>query len=318
MGCMDKQILKSAILRTLAYFDLSNYPLTATEINQWLYQLEAPKYHELLSVLQEMVSQNQLEEKFGFFYLPNREVVVEERRRSLVISELKLKKARRAVKFISHIPFLRAIFVCNTVAAGSALEESDIDFFIIAQAGRIWLVRFFTNLILRFFGLRTYGEKQRDKICLSFFVDTNNLNLSKLQAVEDDIHFAYWSFQMLPIYDPGNYWKKFLSANYWIKKYIPNFSNNAVYSKIVNAGPISKIWKKIWEVMWFGAYGDLLEKQAREWQILKMKLSIKDKTAIKDNGVVFNEGVIKLHEHDSRSKIKNAWQDKTAQLLKKI
>ena len=314
---MENQGLKQAVLHTLAYFDLTAYPLTATEIRSWLYKYEVSEPHDLLVVLDEMKNNNQVEEKYGYFYLPGKEILVENRRRNFVISELKLKKARRAVKFIHCVPFLQAIFVCNTVSAGTADINSDIDFFIIAKSKRVWLVRFFTNLILRLFNLRTYGDNNSDKICLSFFVDDENLNLDKLKACNNDIHFAYWATQMLPIYDPDNYWKKFISANYWLRDYFPNFFNNVFFSNLVSRGSVAVVWKKIWEIMWYSAYGDLLERQVRDWQMLKMKFSIKEKAKLKDNGVVLNEGVIKLHESDTRIDCANQW-DKMSQLVLKL
>lgn len=315
---MNNDSLKQAIIRTLVYFDLSNYPLTSTEIKNWLYRCEVQEFSGLLNVLDEMVNQHQIEEKFSFYYLPGREEAVENRRRNLVISELKLKKARRAVKFIRCVPFLRAIFVCNTVAAGTAQDVSDIDFFIIAQHDRVWLVRFFTNIILRLFNLRTYGDKNSDKICLSFFVDDNNLNLEKLKATENDIHFAYWITQMIPIFDPYGYWKKFLTANYWLKDYFPNLLNNYLFINLVESGKIAKVWKKAWEIMWFGAYGNLLEKQAHDWQIMKIKLSTKEKAELNDNGVVLNSGVIKLHENDTRKNCAEQWEEKSQTILKSL
>ncbi|MFA6547620.1 MAG: hypothetical protein WCT11_01595 [Candidatus Magasanikbacteria bacterium] len=310
--------MKKAVLRTLAYFDLSAYPLTAIEIKNWLYQCEFADLSNLLLVLEEMKKANQIEEKYSYFYLPKREVTVENRRRNLVTSELKLKKARRAVKFIRGVPFLQAIFVCNTVAAGTSAVDSDIDFFIIAKSKRVWLVRFFTNLILRVFNLRTYGDKNRDKICLSFFVDDDNLNLEKLKANDQDIHFAYWITQMVPIYDPDNYWKSFLSANYWLTDYFPNLLNNFSFLNLVGRGNIARIWKKIWETMWFGSYGNLLEKQARDWQMLKMKLSVKEKSKLNDNGVVLTEGIIKLHENDTRLDCEKQWEERSQSALNSL
>ncbi len=315
---MEKDEIKKAILRTLGYFDLSDYPLTATEIKNWLYQSEVVDLNDILPILDEMKSQQKIEEKFSFFYLSGKEKNVENRQRNLVISELKLKKARQAIKFIRCVPFLKAVFVCNTVAAGTAVENSDIDFFIIAGTKRVWLVRFFTNFILRLFGLRTYGDKSSDKICLSFFVDEENLNLEKLKAVDNDIHFAYWITQMVPVYDPNNYWKKFLSANYWLKDYFPNYLYNSVFLNLVERGLVAKFWKKIWEVMWYGAYGDLIEKQAREWQLLKMKLSTKEKAERNDNGVVLKDGVIKLHENDTRKDCAAQWEERLRTILNSL
>lgn len=311
---MNRDDLKQAILETLAYFDIHHYPLTAGEIWQWLYRFEINDFKELFLVLDELKAQNRLAQTYGYFYLPGSENSVENRRAQLVVSELKLKKARQAVKFIRGVPFLRGVFVCNSVAAGTATADSDIDLFIIAQKNRLYIVRFFTNLILRIFGLRTYGSKTANMVCLSFFVDDQNLNLEKLKALPEDIHFAYWISQMVPIYDPQNYFKRFLSANYWIKKNIPNFNTQTQYSGGVKENMIMSAWQKIWQIMWQGQYGNLIESQARQWQLLKMPLSVKEKSKVADGGVIINNGVVKLHECDTRSAIYDSWRARKNEL----
>jgi len=195
------------------------------------------------------------------------------------------------------------------VGTEQALDRSDIDFFIITSPKRIWLVRFFTNLILRILGRRAYGEKTKDRVCLSFYVDSDNLDLSSLRICESDIHFAYWLNQMLPIYDPDNLYDKFLEANSWTKKYLPN-----IYSKVktvsrylVANSRIGLIWKKFWEKMWGVAYGNLIEAQAKSFQQVKLKLSIKDKAKTDDRGVVLKEGVLKFHENDRRAWYREEW-----------
>ncbi|MBI5221624.1 MAG: hypothetical protein HY979_02370 [Candidatus Magasanikbacteria bacterium] len=304
---MNLSVLEKSILRTLVYFDLGAYPLTANEIWQFLHKEVVNDFKILLSTLENLKDKNIISEQYGFYFLFGRQDLVEKRRSQLVISELKLKKAQRAAKFIMGVPFLKAIFVCNTVAAGTAFKESDIDFFIITEKNRLYIVRFFVNLILRIFGLRTYGSQTADRICLSFFVDDQNLNLEKLKALSNDIHFAYWILQMTPIYDPQNYFKRFLSANHWIKKYTPNFNFQTQYVNVVKPNIIMNSWQKIWQTIWQGQYGNLIETQAREWQLLKMQLSLKEKAKMGDNGVVINKGVVKLHEHDTRRAIYESW-----------
>ncbi|MBU1612858.1 hypothetical protein KKC87_00285, partial [Patescibacteria group bacterium] len=295
--------------------DLADFPLTKEELFAFLWLPPWVDYDDFSMSLRgdppgrgdEAIPP--CSEKFGYFFLPNRQDIVESRRRRLLISEVKMKIAERAIKKIRAIPFLKAVFVCNSVGSYQAAEESDIDFFIVAAPGRIWLVRFFTNLILRLCGLRTYGEKIKNRICLSFFVDTKNLNLSPFRIADDDIHFAYWLHQMAPLYDPESLYEKFINVNNWTEKYLPNINSlpHADYLKKIQDSRLGNLWKEVWEKMWGGAYGDLLEKQARAWQVMKMKLSLKEKAEKGDNGVVLGDGVIKLHENDARSNFRVRW-----------
>ncbi|MCX6781910.1 MAG: hypothetical protein NTW66_02225 [Candidatus Magasanikbacteria bacterium] len=304
--------INESIRKTLAYFDLFGYPLTKEELFAYLWQPPRISYEEFIpSVpLQGEGWGGVCNEKFGHYFFSGREGIIENRRQRLLISELKLKIAVRAAKKICAVPFLRAIFVCNSVGAGLARSESDIDFFIIAAPGRIWLVRFFSNLILKFWRLRTYGKKRKDKICLSFFVDEKHLNLQSLCALKDDIHFMYWLHQMIPVYDPKNIYHSFLDANRWTDEYLPNVKriSRSVYLGQLKEGKIGNAWRRIWEAMWGGGYGNILENQAKQFQLTRLKMTLKDTATRSDRSVVIEDGVLKFHENDSRKEIFDKWK----------
>jgi len=307
-----------SVLKTMQYFDLDDYPLTKEELFYYLWQPPISYSDtEFCRLTELMIEQKILEEKYGYFFLPGRSEVVEKRRERLVCSELFLKKAYKAVKYIRNIPFLKAIFVCNSVGREVASSKSDIDFFIITLPNRIWLVRFFTNFILRFFGLRTYGNHEAGKICLSFYVDLNHLDLASYCVQKDDIHFAYWMHQMLPVYDPENLYTKFIHNNFWTKEFLPNIKSmgKCIGEPQTKNTRIGTLWKKIWEKMWTGMYGDILEKEAQKFQWHKLKLSIKEKAKLKDCGVVLAEGVLKFHEHDARKEYYEKWSKRCQNIV---
>lgn len=307
--------LRNSILRTLSYFDLFEYPLTKEELFAFLWQPPfdsaqgKPKanYEEFLEYLD---SPEAPPEKFGYYFLSGCEANVESRRRRLVWSELKLKIARRAVKWFRSIPYIRAIFVCNTVGAGEAKEGSDIDFFIVTAPDRVWLVRFFSNLTLRLLGLRTFGDKIKDRVCLSFFIDSHNLSLSNLRVAEDDIYLAHWLYRLAPLYDPENIYEKLLSANQWTKRFLPNTGRlyPAGHALAVRDSFLSRIWKKSWEIIWRGAYGNLIEKQAMGLQIQKMDFNLKERARLGDKAVILDRKIIKLHVNDRRAPILKKWK----------
>ncbi|MSU75271.1 MAG: hypothetical protein EXS55_02045 [Candidatus Magasanikbacteria bacterium] len=359
--------LENSILKTLAYFDILNFPLTLEELFRYLWQPPWLGYEEFAAWVGNPPSRGAhggcktsassiwpphtgltpptatpLEGGFGcrdgFYFLTGRENLIAERQRAAEITAQKLTKAHRAVKFIRSVPFLKAIFVCNSVGAGMAKPESDIDFFIVTEKNRIWIVRFFTNLVLRCLGLRTYGSHQRDRICLSFYVDAAHLDLAPWRVVDDDIHFAYWLNMMKPLYDPENYYEKFVLANTWVEKYVPNVQ--AVLDSTMAAnhpspllgkegitsaspparggvglagrggGSVGHLWKRAWEAMWRGSYGNVVENEAKKLQLTKMAFSLKEKAKLGDNGVVVQDGIIKLHENDARKIMREKWLEK--------
>ncbi|KKU27133.1 MAG: hypothetical protein UX39_C0004G0011 [Candidatus Magasanikbacteria bacterium GW2011_GWA2_46_17] len=313
---MSKGPFEQSVLRTLAYFDIAYYPLTKEELFAFLWQPPAMGYEEFEEKLDKMFGRGELETMWGYYLLAGSEAIIENRRRKIVFTENKLKRAARAAKKIRSVPFIKAIFVCNTVGSEQAAVESDIDFLIITSPRRIWFVRFFTNFILRLWRLRTYGKKNANRVCLSFYLDSDRLNVAPWRVADDDIHFAYWVHQMFPIYDPEDYYAKFLEANNWTKRYLPYAAKSykPTYRFTVNDSKLGKIWKKIWETMWGSAYGNFIEDQAKAMQWQMLKLSVKEKSKLNDNGVVFADGVIKVHENDTRLGYRERWKEKVVEI----
>ena len=346
-----EQTSRQSILNTLAYFDLADFPLTKDELFSFLWQPPAISYDDFLLSLQifntppfipPLKGEGQgVGFKSGYYFLPGREKIIEERRRKLLISEQKLKIARRAARLIKSVPFLKAVFVCNSAGSQQANDDSDIDFFIVTEKNRIWITRLLVTFVLELFRLRRAGKRIKNKICLSFYVTVENLDLAKWRVADDDVHFAYWLNQMLPIFDPDNYYLKFLQANQWTKMYLPNIdakqsichsrqSGNPVDDCLdshfhgndnklpIGESRLSKIWKKTWEKMWEGSYGNLIDLQAKKIQLSKMKYSGKPIDRGEDKGVVISDGVLKFHEKDTRIAYREAWKQKVYALEKSI
>ncbi len=308
--------LVKSVQKTLAYFDLADFPLTKEELFSFLWESPQISYDQFIVLLPGFIERKLLSECRGYYVLPGREELVSVRQRRLLVAERKLKIARRAARIIRSVPFLKAVFVCNTVASEQATEDSDIDFFIIAEKNRIWLVRLFVTLLLGIFRLRRVGSRIKDKICLSFYITSDNLDLKNLRAIDDDIHFAYWIHQMLPIFDPEDLYSKFLQANFWTKKYLPNIKTSGLSSYIFSITPskLSSLWKRAWELAWQGLYGDLVNGEAKKIQLSKMRFSGKNRSTDGSNGVVISDQVLKFHEKDTRLEYKGEWLQKYREL----
>ena len=200
--------LKQSIIKTLAYFDIFDYPLTKEELFRYLYteDMQVRDYTGFLDQLEQFNINN----KDGFYFLPGREDNIVERQSKIKLIEKKMKIGYRGIKKLRWIPFLRAVFVCNTVASGSVDENSDIDLFIITNTKRLWLVRFFATVTLKLFGLRTSGRQVKDKICLSFYVAEDSLKYqtifsTKLKELGYSFDIAENGLAALELYKKNQY-----------------------------------------------------------------------------------------------------------------
>lgn len=301
-----------SILKTLAYFDIFNTPLTKEEIFKWCWQEKITSYTAFLKILNSLAENNIISHKDGYYFLPDRENNIYSRQKTTPIVEKKMKIAIKAAKKINWIPFIEAVFVCNTVAGVGIKKESDIDFFIIVKRGRLWITRLLTTLTLSFFGLRRTKKNIANKICLSFYATDDALDLSKIKIDGDDIYLVYWIENLIPIYDPKNIQAKIKKENLWIKKYLPNSQINydsLPRYKVIDKG-LSKYIKLFFEKSWEKSLGDMVDAQAKGIQKTKMKLNFYSAQYKDSANVIISDSMLKFHENDRREYYQNLWQEK--------
>lgn len=309
---MNNPALRNSILQTLAYFDVRGLPLTSEELEQYLWK--PPKFaktdfNEAIDLLKK---EQVIDEKWGLHFLTGRAELVEKRRAAGLVTEQKLNRARRGARLLRFVPFVRAVLVCNSVAEEKATLESDIDLFVITAQGRIWIARLGCNLILKLFGLRTSARHERDKLCLSYFVGADHFNLAGTRVSPEDIHLAYWLHNMIPVYDPQNYFERLLQANEWTQSLIPALQHNRAVGavQVIDNSRAARFWRQMWEKFWQAGYGDIIEKEAKKIQLDLLTRRLVDKINAGDKGAIIKDGIIKLHEHDSRVQVRNEWLEK--------
>ena len=166
----------------------------------------------------------------------------------------------------------------------------------VSKKNKIWTTRFVLALIGKIFNLRPSPDNEKDKLCLSFFVSENNLNLEDYTK-ENDFYFLYWLVNLSSIYDKDDYINKLLAKNKWIKKYLPN------YFKIVSINNKKNDYKNI-EDKEKSAYNKnnnngLIENYLKKMQWRLFPQEIKNK-ANRGKEVVVNDKVLKLHVLDRR------------------
>ncbi len=307
--------LNIAILKTIAFFDVFNYPLTATEIWKWLYKPN--KAYSLIEIKEALAHSQFLHGKLsaieGFYCLRDRESTCYLRKKNNNLAERKFRKARRLVKLFRYIPYVRMVAICNSLAYSNARDDSDIDFFIITKHGKIWLARFFTVLIVKILRAQPQPDENKDTFCLSFFVDESNLNIQNIK-LKNDIYYTYWLQQILPIYDSDNLYSKFIKANKINLEFLPNSYSNT-FSKEVKFTKASFIISRIIE---FLTSPPIINKFTDDaYRKIQSKIIDKNLKSIIniDTRVVVNDQMLKFHANDRREEYYKAWKERIKDLL---
>jgi len=296
--------LEKAIINTVAYFDVFDYPLTEFEIWQYIFDEagdERPvSYGQIIDCLETGgLMGSQIECDQGYYFLSGRREIINYRRQRYAYAERKYMKAIRVIKWLRFFPFVRMVAVCNTLAFNNSRREADIDLFIVTRPGRIWQSRFWVNGFLKIFKMRPSQEKSQDTICSTFFVDEAHLDLHNLLLNESDIYLKYWIRQLVPIYDE-NVYDDFFSANSWVKKYLPN--------ALMKSLPPRRCVKSVKTAKLFINTISLLFPEIffKKYQMKIMPRGLKG-LANRDTRVIVNDHMLKFHDNDRREQFLSRW-----------
>ena len=203
--------LRISIIRTLAYYDIFSYPLTAEEIFHNL-GTNHTSVDELKIELNSLTSNQLIFCKGDFFQLKDNDVYVHRRKKGNALAEKRLKTARRVSSLISRFPFIRGILLSGSISKGFMEEDSDIDYFVITHPNRVWFSRLMLMLFKKILLLNS-----RKNFCINYFVDSENLEIS-----EKNIFTATEIVTLLPTFGKDIY-NEFYQKNLWIKQFYPNY-----------------------------------------------------------------------------------------------
>lgn len=211
------------------------------------------------------------------------------------------KRVNRYLKFLRWVPFLRMVAVCNNLSFGKAHANSDIDLFVVAKKGRLFIVRSLLTLILHILGVRRHGKSVTGRFCLSFFIDDSRLNLEDV-ALEKDIYLAFWIKSLLPILDDGVS-KTFLQQNLWAQYFFEHEKDFVLdYSRLINE---ASLFKRFFGKLLNGRFGDFFEYFLMGWQLKRARRKAeKFKTG---SSFVIEKSMLKFHQLDRRPLYRDKW-----------
>lgn len=311
--------LSSAIVKTLSYFDGFDRPLTGEETYRFLWHpLEGVEQISFLKTIDALAASRVIEKREGYFVLPGRSGLIDTHQARVWLVEKKMNIARRATQKMRWVPFVRAVFVCNTVAMGSPKAESDVDVFIVVRSGRLWLSRLFITLVLSAFRLRRTRTRVADRVCLSFYHTDDALSFLPLALFPDDVYLIYWIAQLMPLYDPSGVQKKIHEENAWILDAAPfSLGLSSIVSRRATSDTIAnKPVKLFLEKVFSGWLGSRLERLAKKIQTWKMEKNVRSLQHEPDTRVVVSDKMLKFHENDRRAMYRERWKETIARYAK--
>ncbi len=289
------------ILKTLAYFDLFEMPLTQQELEAYFYtpNKDVPDSEVINTSLEQLRSSGRIDYHEGHYFLPNRPFdLVSQRQERRQRSEKILYRASLWLKLLSWWPGVLMIAICNNVAKMNASPNSDIDLVVVTKPERIWQTRFFLTSLLYLFGKRPTPNNSSEKLCLSFFCTVDRLAWHDVVLGDDDIDFAYWLAFMRPVYDPHAIMPQL------------RYQNRDLFHQSI---PFT-VEQKLFNYR-FGHFGCWLEKLTKRWQKKRMPKLIMSVARENPKHVVLSDTMLKLHTNDRRAFYCDEWKKRWSQPL---
>ncbi len=213
-----KLLHRDAVIATLAYADIFNFPLTGAEVTYWLRGSGKITRQDLgkTAVVTTLKSSSR-----EYYSLPGRRGLVFQRRERLLWSRSKWQIAAAVGKWLKLVPTLKLVGVTGGVAMNNAKKEDDVDLFFVTSAGTLWISRFLATLLIEILGKRRRPEERefQDKVCLNMFMSEDCLTLP---IAERDLFAAHEVLQLVPLWEREGTYRHFLQANRWVKQFLPN------------------------------------------------------------------------------------------------
>ena len=249
--------LQSDIISTLVYYDIFDYPLKLNELLLNSKLSPKPDKASFVNAINELKNKNIVNINNDLYAINKSNSIFKNRLSGNELAEKLMPKAIKRSKFIAAFPFVKAVYLSGSISKGYMAEDGDIDFFIIAESGRLWIARTLLILFKKIFLLNSYKT-----FCVNYFIDDKNLEIE-----EKNLFTATELVTLIPTYDYGIH-MQFKNANKWANDYFPN--NELPENAKISKGKRS-LKKALFELPFYGKLGDkidtfFLNLTLRKWQ----------------------------------------------------
>jgi len=297
--------MEKAIIKTLIYADIFNYPLKAWEIHKWLIgrKTDLPGVEKALT---SKSLRSRVKSQDGYYYLKGRKKIVEQRLGKEKQSAKLMRQAIFISKFFKLVPGVKLVGVSGNLAMDNADRFDDIDLFVITSKGKLWSSRATLVGILTFLDRRRSRNEKKElaagKVCLNLLLEENNL-----RQKNTDLYTAHEVLQMRVLWQRGNIYSKFLEDNEWVFKFLPNWVStvNTGGNSVGAPGPASSVSRRPSSLS--------PSSRALEAVVKTLQLRYMGRPSGKER---IGEGELYFHPEDYREKILTEFKRRAVRMLK--
>lgn len=284
------------LLRTLLYFDVFSYPLTAGEL--YANTPVAFTGEDFTKSLKGLLTAGMLREQNGYYLLPHMPASALERRLKGNAGATDMMPQAYAYSLkIARFPFVEGICLSGGLSKNYYDKDSDIDYLIMTRPNRLWICR--SLLIVRY---KLLPASRKKFWCINYFIGANDL------VLPDTNYFVSTELShLVPTVNYGFY-ERLLDSNAWYRAHYPNKQRS---SPDTSASLPSGTVKRLVEGLLSGTFGDWLDDKLLSYTLKRWRRKYPHMNE-EDFELQFRsrKNVCKRHTHGFQNKVLEAWQHK--------
>lgn len=285
--------LERAILETLAYSDIFEYPLRLQELYRYL-----PLRTEIGQLSGTLRALNQHVEKKGdYYFLPGRSAIVEIRQQREIRSRSLLPRAMLYGRVLGTLPFVRMVALTGSLAVMNISKAADFDYLLVTVPGRVWTARAFALA----FGRIT--RRQGHILCPNLIISE-----TALAWPLHDLYSAREMCQMVLISGAAVY-QRLIEENQWVEDFLPNAHLESNNLALKNLQATTPVLQNLLELPLRGKPG----KKFEVWE-MNRKIARFSKQAGFGAETVFTAEVCQGNFHHHRGWTREAFEDRLVKM----
>jgi hypothetical protein len=264
-----------AVLSTVAYGDVFEFPMRDDEVHRYLHGVHASPAATAAALARCSSADGALSRRDGYYTLRGREGLVAARRERLVRASALWSDALRYGRVIAGLPFVRLVAVTGSLAWENVPPASDIDYLIVTDPDHLWVCRWLVALVRRTARLRGV------RLCPNYMVTTRALTVARR-----DLFDAYELCSMRPIAGVETY-RALRRANLWTADHLPNAADEPDSSHRLASwrGTLSRVGEAVLR----SRLGVALERYEMRYRLRKIRSH--RMRHFRETGQVLGEGV---------------------------
>jgi hypothetical protein len=253
-----------AIVRSVLYASLFDYPLTLAQLRDTLIESEQIP-SEIRAICERSPALHSLVDcREGFYFLRGQQHLVAERRRREARSRAFLASHRRLLSLICALPFVRLVALSGSVAHLNLEASGDLDLFVMTRGRHVWSTTVAVLLLAK-------ALRRRRTVCVNFVLADTRMELE-----QRDLFTASQIIHLKPLIG-WDVLQQLLAANPFVARFYPNFHCAdrsavpftqpvavAIVKRMVELAAAGPWW--LFERVARATYGTYLRRRAATWR----------------------------------------------------